>query len=125
MDQHGLAYAGAAEQANLAPLAVRSQQVDHLDAGLKNLGLGLQFSEEGGGTVDRSGHGGGYWTLLIHRLAEHVEDAAEGGLSHGYANWGARINSFHATYQAVGGAHGHSTDSVIAQQLLDFSGKSD
>ena len=121
MDQHGLANAGTAEQANLAPLAVRSQQVDHLDAGLKNLGLGLQLSEAGGGAVDRSGHAGGYWTLLIHGLAEHVEDATEGGFAHGYANWGASINCLHATDQAVGGAHGHSTDSVIAQQLLDFS----
>ena len=125
MDQHGLANAGTAEQANLAALAVGRQQVDHLDAGLKHLGLGLQLSEEGGGAVDRSGLGGGYWTLLIHRLAEHVEDATEGGLAHRYADWGARINCFHATHQAIGGAHGHSTDSVIAQQLLNLSREGD
>ena len=86
LDQHGLANAGTAEQANLAALAVGRQQVDHLDAGLKHLGLGLQLSEEGGGAVNRSGLGGGYWTLLIHRLAEHVEDATEGGLAHWYAD---------------------------------------
>ena len=38
-DEHGLAHAGAAEQADLAALQVRRQQVDDLDAGLEHLGL--------------------------------------------------------------------------------------
>jgi hypothetical protein len=37
LDQHGLADAGAAEQADLAALGVRSQQVDDLDAGDEDL----------------------------------------------------------------------------------------
>ncbi len=38
-DQHGLADAGAAEQADLAALGVGSEQVDDLDAGDEDLGF--------------------------------------------------------------------------------------
>ena len=38
LDDHRLADAGAAEQADLAALGVGSQQVDHLDPGLEHLG---------------------------------------------------------------------------------------
>ena len=38
LDQHGLAHAGAAEQADLAALEVGREQVDHLDAGDEDLG---------------------------------------------------------------------------------------
>ena len=37
LDEHGLADAGAAEQADLAALLVRREQVDDLDAGLEDL----------------------------------------------------------------------------------------
>ena len=47
-DEHGLADAGTTEQADLAALGVRSQQVHHLDAGLKHLGgRGLVFEARG------------------------------------------------------------------------------
>ena len=39
-DQHGLADAGAAEQADLAALGVRREQVDDLDAGDEDLRFG-------------------------------------------------------------------------------------
>ena len=39
-DQHGLADAGAAEQADLAALGVRREQIDDLDAGDEDRGLG-------------------------------------------------------------------------------------
>ena len=45
LDEHGLAHAGATEQADLAALDVRGEQVDDLDAGPEDLGLGLQLVE--------------------------------------------------------------------------------
>ena len=45
LDQHRLADAGTAEQADLAALDVRREQVDDLDAGLEHLGLGLELVE--------------------------------------------------------------------------------
>jgi hypothetical protein len=47
-DEHGLADAGAAEEADLAALAVRGEEVDDLDAGLEDLDLGRLLDELGG-----------------------------------------------------------------------------
>ncbi len=44
-DDDGLADAGAAEQADLAALHERRDEVDDLDAGLEDLGLGLEVGE--------------------------------------------------------------------------------
>ena len=44
-DQHGLADAGTAEQADLAALEVGGEQVDDLDAGDQHLGLGRLVDE--------------------------------------------------------------------------------
>ena len=49
LNQHGLAHAGAAEQADLAALGVGRQQVDDLDAGDENLGFRGLISELGAG----------------------------------------------------------------------------
>ena len=45
LDEHRLAHAGAAEQADLAALHVGLEQVDDLDAGLEHLRLGLELVE--------------------------------------------------------------------------------
>ena len=47
LDQHGLANAGTTEEANFSALAIGSKEVDHLDAGFKDLGLRFQFSQFG------------------------------------------------------------------------------
>ena len=77
LNQHGLADAGAAEQADLAALGVRRQQVDDLDAGDENfrfgrlVGVGRRRLMDGAVALrfDRTG--------FIDRLADHVHDAAE------------------------------------------------
>ena len=53
LDEHRLAHAGAAEQADLATLDVRGEQVEHLDAGLQHLGLRLEVGEGRRLAVDR------------------------------------------------------------------------
>ena len=47
LDDDGLADAGAAEQAGLAAADERAEQVDDLDAGLEDLGLGREVGELG------------------------------------------------------------------------------
>ena len=44
-DQHGLAHAGTAEQADLAALGIWCQQVDNLDAGYQNFSFRRLFHE--------------------------------------------------------------------------------
>src|SRR4029079_18732552 len=53
LDEHGLADAGAAEQADLAALGVRREQVDDLDAGLEHLGRRGELLDRRSRTVDR------------------------------------------------------------------------
>ena len=53
LNQHGLAHAGATEQANLTALGVGTDQIDDLDAGFQNLGGRLLLLVAGSGTVDR------------------------------------------------------------------------
>ena len=53
LDEHGLAHAGAAEQADLAALRVGREQVHDLDAGLEHLGRRGQVLDGRGGAVDR------------------------------------------------------------------------
>ena len=53
LDQHRLAHARAAEQADLPAGHVRGQQVEHLDAGLQHLGLRLELVELRRLPVDR------------------------------------------------------------------------
>ena len=52
---HGLADAGAAEEADLAALGERADQVDHLDAGLEQLDRGRELVELGRGLRGSSG----------------------------------------------------------------------
>ena len=78
LDDDGLADAGAAEQADLAALEVRLDQVDDLDARLEHLQLGGLLRQRRRGAVNRP-------ALLrvdrlvreVHRAAEDVQHAAE------------------------------------------------
>jgi hypothetical protein len=77
LNQNGLADAGAAEQACLAATDVGLEQVDGLDAGLEDLGLGGELVETGRGMVDgvellHLGHG-----LAVDGLAHDVPNAAK------------------------------------------------
>jgi peptide chain release factor 1 len=57
-DEHGLADARAAEEAGLAALHVRLEQVDDLDPGLEHLDLGGLLLERRASPVDRPALGG-------------------------------------------------------------------
>ena len=41
LNQHGFANSSTAEEANFSSLAVRSQEINHLDARFEHFGLGL------------------------------------------------------------------------------------
>ena len=76
-DGHGLADAGAAEQADLAALGVGREQVDDLDAGDQDLRFGRLLDELRRAAMDRQGLLVADRAALVDRLADDVQDAAE------------------------------------------------
>ena len=109
LDEHRLAHAGAAEQADLAALDVRGEQVDDLDAGLQDLGPRLQLVERRRVAVDRP-------ALLdlqvacrhVERLAEDVEHVALGDVADRDRDGAAGVGHLGAADQAVGRAASRS-----------------
>ena len=77
LDDDGLADAGAAEQADLAAAQVGLEQVDHLDPGLEHLERRALVDERRRRAVDRVALLGLHRPELVHRLADHVQHAAE------------------------------------------------
>ena len=78
LDEHGLADAGTAEQADLAAPTYGVEQVDDLDAGLEHLGLGSRAgrtaARAGGSASARRRRG----SRDVERLAQGVEHVALG-----------------------------------------------
>ena len=98
---HGLAHAGAAEQADLAALGEGAYQVDHLDAGLEQLLAGRELLVLGRGAVDRGDFFGADRAGFVDRAAEHVHDAAERLRTYRHRDRRIGVDHFHAAAQAV------------------------
>ncbi len=116
-DEDGLADTGAAEEANLASLAVRGEQVDDLDSGFENLDLGRLFHELGGLAVNRQVVLGYAGSGLVHRTADDVEDPPKRGLAHRHHDRLARVRHGHAPDETVGGVHGDRSHSGLTEML--------
>ena len=119
LDQHGLADAGAAEEADLAALHVRRDQVDDLDAGLEDLDRRREVAERRRVAVDRpaldvlAGR-----RLVVDRLADHVPEPAERRVADGDGDRPAGVDDVDAAREAVGGVHRDRADAVVAEVLL-------
>ena len=121
LDQNGLADAGAAEQADLAALGVGSQQVNHLDPRLQDLLGRSQILDLGRAAVNRPALP--VWKLraLVDRLAEQVEDAAEGLLADRDRDRATGVDHLVAAAQSVRCVHGDRADAVVAEVLLHLA----
>ncbi len=119
-DQHGLADAGAAEQADLAALGVGRQQIDHLDAGDENLRFGGLVGVSGRVLMDRALVLAFDRTGFIDRIADHVDDAAEQSRSDRHRNRRAGIGDLLAAHQTFRGVHGDGAHRRLAEMLGDF-----
>ena len=122
LNEHGFAHPGATEEAHLAPLAVRGQQVNHLDARFKDAGLGFQVREAGSSAVNGGGPGLVHRTTLVYGRPQHVENAPQGAFTHRDRNGLACSSHPHAPHQAVGAAHGHGPHGAVPQKLLHLAG---
>ena len=119
-DQHGLADAGATEQADLAALGIRGQEIDDLDTRLEDLSVGRLVDIIGRRLVDGAHVIGLDRARLVDRLPDDVHDATERGLADRHPDRGARIGHRLTTRQALGNIHRDAADGILAEVLRDF-----
>ena len=120
-DQHGLADAGAAEQADLAALGVGREQVDDLDAGDEDLRLGRLLgvgrAPPGGWRAGASaGIGPASSTGSPMTFMMRPSVPAPTGTWIGCAGVGDVL----AAHEALGGVHGDAAHGGLAELLGDF-----
>ena len=118
LDDHRLADAGAAEDADLAAALEGGDQVDDLDACLEDLELRLHVLERGRVAVDREQLLGLHRALAINGMAEYVEDAPQRHLADGDPDRPAGVDRFQAAGEPIGRGHGDRPHPVVAQVLL-------
>ena len=70
--------------------------------------------------IDQWPSGSSIGPLLVHRVAEDVENSPEDLLAHGHRYRTARVLHVHAALQAVRRGHRHRADHVVAEELLDL-----
>ena len=119
-NDHGLAHAGAAEEADFAALNEGTDEVDDLDSGLEDLhlsGLVLEFRSR---AMDGIGLFGLDGRQTVDGLACDADHAAQSFRSDGYGNRRASIDDREAAGQTVRGGHGHGTDARGVEVLLDL-----
>ena len=119
-DQHGLADAGAAEQADLAALGVRREQIDDLDAGDENLGFGRLLGVGRRVLVDRAAWLGLDRAGLVDRIADDVDDAAERLVADRNRDRRAGVGDFLTAHETFGDVHRDGAHGVFAEMLGDF-----
>ena len=100
-DEGRLADASAAEQTDLAALGIGGDQVDDLDAGLKDLRGGLLLVIGGRVAVDAPLLTGDGLGLIIDGAAKQIEDAAERLVADGDLDGRAGVYGLHAAHHAV------------------------
>ena len=120
LDDDRLADTGPAEDTDLAAAPERSDQVDRLDSGLEDLGLGLHLVEAGRLAVNRQRLVDFHRGLAVDRMTEDVEDPTQGGGPHRDRDRAAGVLGVEAARQAIRGRHGHRSHPVVAKVLLDL-----
>ena len=120
LDQDGLADTGTAEQTDLAALCVGADQVNDLDAGLQDLRGGLLLLIAGGRAVDGPVGLRGGGRLIVHRLTQQVEHAAQALVTHRHPDGLAGVHGIRAAHQAIGAAHGNAAGHIVAGELSDL-----
>ena len=122
LDEHRLAHAGAAEEADLAALHVGLEEVDDLDAGLEHLRLRLELVEVRGVAVDLPPilDVGELRLLDVERLADHVEHVAQHAVAHRHGDAVTEVAHERAALEAVGGLEADGAHAAVADLLRDL-----
>jgi peptide chain release factor 1 len=124
-DDDGLADAGAAEEADLAALEERLDEVDDLDTGFEHhLRRGLLVKRRSG-AVNGQEFLGVHRAHAVHRLAQHVEHAAERLRAYGYGHRLAQADRLHPANQTLGGLERDGTHAALTDMLRHFADEVD
>ena len=119
--EHGLAHARAAEQAGLAALGVRFEQVDDLDARFQDIGDGTLLREAGRVAVYAHALGVfGKRCAAVYGFAEDVEHSAQRDYAHGHLYAAARRRHFGAARESVRFREHYAAHDVSAHVRSDF-----
>src|SRR5262245_58412185 len=123
LDQHGLADAGAAEEARLAALRVRLEQINDLDARLEHLDFRRLVLERRSRTMDRIRLLRVDGRALVDRLADDVENAPERLRPDRDRDRRAGVVHGHPAAETVGRGHRDRPHLALAQVLRHLEGK--
>ncbi len=121
LNNNGLAYTGTAEQAGLTATNQRTKQVDDLDAGFEQLGLGGQIRHFRWSMVNGFAGGGCNRTQGVDWFPHQIEHATQCGLTNRNRNRLAGVSDGRTALQAVGGAQRDGAKPSAAQMLRDFA----
>src|SRR5690606_12218169 len=120
LDENGLADASAAEQADLAALGVRSEQVDDLDAGDEDCRLGRLLDILRSRSVNAANFARLDRAALVDRLADDVDDAAEHLRADRNRDRTTGVAHRLAADETFGRVHSDGADDVLAEVLRNL-----
>ena len=117
LDQHCLAYAGAAEQTDLSALLVGAEKIYHLDTCLQDLRLRGLLLKSRRFPVNRKILFHLWLLFIINRLTQNIEDTSQSILAHRNRDRRACSHGIHAADKAVRASHGNTSHRIITQML--------
>ena len=123
LDEHRLADARAAEQADFTPLGERGQKIDGLQSGLELFRGRHLLLERRREAVNRQPHLGVHRTFAIDHVAQQVEDAPQRRRANGDGDRPAGVDSFHPAHEALRLAHRHGANGVVTKMAGDLAGE--
>jgi hypothetical protein len=119
-DDDRLAHAGPAEEAHLASLGVRLEEIDDLDPRLEHLDCRGLVLVAGRLAVNRPALLRVDRPSSVHRLSDDVQDPAERLLADRHRDPDAQVHRLHAADHSVGRLHRDAPDAVLAEVLCDL-----
>ena len=118
LHHHSLPHAGAAEEANLAALQNRADQVDDFDTRLQNFRLGGLFRKPGCIAMEGILLLGFDWRHAVNGVSQNIGHASKRFRSHRHHDRLAGIFHRRPAPEAVRGTHGNRPDNSLLEVLL-------
>ena len=118
--RYGLAYAGAAEQADFTALGNRHDQINDLDTRFQQFGGRRLLFIRRWSAMNRQTDFSTDIPGIVDRIAEHIHDPAQRLLANGHSNRPTGVGHVHATLKAFRRAHCNGANDAITQLLLNL-----